>query len=68
LKSKLSNRLAVLEKWERFRCPVGNTDGLARAIPLRRLGKPDDYPRMNAFLLNDDVGSSPVKPLVLRVD
>lgn len=29
-------------------------EGLARAIPLRRLGKPDDYPGMIAFLLSDD--------------
>ena len=29
-------------------------DGLARAIPLRRLGEPDDYPGMIAFLLSDD--------------
>jgi 2-hydroxycyclohexanecarboxyl-CoA dehydrogenase len=29
-------------------------DGLARAIPLRRLGQPDDYPGMIAFLLSDD--------------
>jgi 2-hydroxycyclohexanecarboxyl-CoA dehydrogenase len=29
-------------------------EGLERAIPLRRLGKPDDYPGMIAFLLSDD--------------
>jgi len=29
-------------------------DGLMRAIPLRRLGQPDDYPGMIAFLLSDD--------------
>lgn len=29
-------------------------EGLARAIPLRRLGRPDDYPGMIAFLLSDD--------------
>jgi 2-hydroxycyclohexanecarboxyl-CoA dehydrogenase len=29
-------------------------EGLANAIPLRRLGKPDDYPGMIAFLLSDD--------------
>lgn len=29
-------------------------DGLAKAIPLRRLGQPDDYPGMIAFLLSDD--------------
>jgi 2-hydroxycyclohexanecarboxyl-CoA dehydrogenase len=29
-------------------------EGLARAIPLRRLGQPDDYPGMIAFLLSDD--------------
>jgi 2-hydroxycyclohexanecarboxyl-CoA dehydrogenase len=30
------------------------TDALARAIPLRRLGQPEDYPGMIAFLLSDD--------------
>ena len=36
--------------------PAGGkiAEGLARAIPLRRLGKPDDYPGMIAFLLSDD--------------
>ncbi len=29
-------------------------DALTRAIPLRRLGQPDDYPGMIAFLLSDD--------------
>jgi 2-hydroxycyclohexanecarboxyl-CoA dehydrogenase len=29
-------------------------DALARAIPLRRLGKPDDYAGTIAFLLSDD--------------
>jgi 2-hydroxycyclohexanecarboxyl-CoA dehydrogenase len=29
-------------------------DALARAIPLRRLGTPDDYPGLIAFLLSDD--------------
>jgi 2-hydroxycyclohexanecarboxyl-CoA dehydrogenase len=29
-------------------------DALARAIPLRRLGRPDDYAGMIAFLLSDD--------------
>ncbi len=29
-------------------------DALARAIPMGRLGKPDDYPGMIAFLLSDD--------------
>lgn len=29
-------------------------EGLARAIPLRRLGQPDDYPGTIAFLLSDD--------------
>jgi 2-hydroxycyclohexanecarboxyl-CoA dehydrogenase len=29
-------------------------DALARAIPLRRLGQPDDYPGVIAFLLSDD--------------
>jgi 2-hydroxycyclohexanecarboxyl-CoA dehydrogenase len=31
-------------------------DSLARAIPLRRLGTPDDYPGTIAFLLSDDAG------------
>jgi 2-hydroxycyclohexanecarboxyl-CoA dehydrogenase len=31
-------------------------DALARAIPLRRLGKPDDYAGMIAFLLSDEAG------------
>jgi 2-hydroxycyclohexanecarboxyl-CoA dehydrogenase len=29
-------------------------DALARAIPMGRLGRPDDYPGMIAFLLSDD--------------
>jgi 2-hydroxycyclohexanecarboxyl-CoA dehydrogenase len=29
-------------------------DALARAIPMGRLGQPDDYPGMIAFLLSDD--------------
>jgi len=29
-------------------------DALARAIPLRRLGRPNDYPGLIAFLLSDD--------------
>lgn len=29
-------------------------DALTRAIPLRRLGQPEDYPGMIAFLLSDD--------------
>jgi 2-hydroxycyclohexanecarboxyl-CoA dehydrogenase len=29
-------------------------EGLTRSIPLRRLGRPDDYPGMIAFLLSDD--------------
>lgn len=38
--------------------PTGGkiAEGLARAIPLRRLGQPDDYPGMIAFLLSDDAG------------
>ncbi|MEE8333717.1 MAG: glucose 1-dehydrogenase [Alphaproteobacteria bacterium] len=28
--------------------------GLARAIPMKRLGRPDDYPGLVAFLLSDD--------------
>jgi 2-hydroxycyclohexanecarboxyl-CoA dehydrogenase len=31
-------------------------DALARAIPLRRLGQPNDYAGIIAFLLSDDVG------------
>ena len=29
-------------------------EGLARAIPFRRLGQPDDYPGIVAFLASDD--------------
>jgi len=29
-------------------------EGLERAIPMRRLGQPDDYPGLVAFLLSDD--------------
>ena len=29
-------------------------EALARAIPLRRIGRPDDYPGIIAFLLSDD--------------
>jgi 2-hydroxycyclohexanecarboxyl-CoA dehydrogenase len=29
-------------------------EGLKRAIPMRRLGQPDDYPGLVAFLLSDD--------------
>ena len=29
-------------------------DGLQRAIPMRRLGQPDDYPGIIAFLASDD--------------
>jgi 2-hydroxycyclohexanecarboxyl-CoA dehydrogenase len=31
-------------------------EALARAIPLRRLGKPEDYVGMIAFLLSDEAG------------
>jgi 2-hydroxycyclohexanecarboxyl-CoA dehydrogenase len=31
-------------------------EALTRAIPLKRLGKPDDYAGMIAFLLSDDAG------------
>ena len=31
-------------------------DALARAIPMRRVGKPEDYPGTIAFLLSDDAG------------
>jgi len=36
--------------------PTGGkiAEGLARAIPLQRLGEPSDYPGMIAFLLSDD--------------
>lgn len=36
--------------------PAGGkiAEGLAKAIPLRRLGQPDDYPGIIAFLLSDD--------------
>jgi 2-hydroxycyclohexanecarboxyl-CoA dehydrogenase len=30
--------------------------GLERAIPMRRLGQPDDYPGIVVFLLSDDAG------------
>jgi 2-hydroxycyclohexanecarboxyl-CoA dehydrogenase len=29
-------------------------EGLKRAIPMRRLGQPDDYPGIVAFLASDD--------------
>jgi 2-hydroxycyclohexanecarboxyl-CoA dehydrogenase len=32
-------------------------EGLARAIPMRRLGEPGDYPGIVAFLLSDDAAS-----------
>jgi len=32
------------------------TEALARAIPMGRLGQPDDYPGIIAFLLSDDAG------------
>lgn len=32
------------------------TESLTRAIPLRRLGRPDDYPGLIAFLLSEDAG------------
>jgi 2-hydroxycyclohexanecarboxyl-CoA dehydrogenase len=31
-------------------------EGLKRAIPMRRLGVPEDYPGLVAFLLSDDAG------------
>ena len=31
-------------------------DGLARAIPMKRLGAPDDYAGVVAFLASDDAG------------
>lgn len=38
--------------------PSGNkiAEAMARAIPLRRIGQPDDYPGTIAFLLSDDAG------------
>ena len=38
-----------LEKGE-----VSLPEGLKRAIPMRRLGVPEDYPGLVAFLLSDD--------------
>lgn len=32
------------------------TEALAKAIPMRRLAQPDDYPGMVAFFLSDDAG------------
>jgi len=34
-------------------------EAMARAIPLKRIGKPDDYPGTIAFLLSDDARISP---------
>lgn len=31
-------------------------DALARAVPMRRIGTPEDYPGIIAFLLSDDAG------------
>ena len=31
-------------------------EGLKRAIPMKRLGAPEDYPELVAFLLSDDAG------------
>jgi len=40
--------------FENFRAGTNLGDALARAIPLRRIGQPDDYAGMIAFLLSDD--------------
>ncbi|MBX3447079.1 MAG: SDR family oxidoreductase [Parvibaculaceae bacterium] len=32
------------------------TDALAKAVPMRRLGRPEDYPGMVAFFLSEDAG------------
>lgn len=32
------------------------TESLARAVPMRRLGQPEDYPGMVAFFLSEDAG------------
>ena len=40
--------------FENFTTGTGIGDALARAIPLRRIGQPDDYTGMIAFLLSDD--------------
>ena len=38
---------ADAEKWK---------DSMARGVPLRRMGQPDDYPGIVAFLGSDDAG------------
>jgi len=40
--------------FENFTAGTNLGDALARAIPLRRIGQPDDYTGMIAFLLSDD--------------
>jgi 2-hydroxycyclohexanecarboxyl-CoA dehydrogenase len=40
--------------FENFTTGTNLGDALARAIPLRRIGQPDDYTGMIAFLLSDD--------------
>ncbi len=42
--------------FDNFKAGAGSGLGeaLAKAIPLRRLGKPDDYPGLIAFLFSDD--------------
>ena len=40
--------------FENFTTGTGIGEALARAIPLRRIGQPDDYTGMIAFLLSDD--------------
>ena len=35
---------------------AGLVDALRKAIPMRRLGQPDDYPGIVCFLLSDDAG------------
>ncbi len=40
--------------FENFTTGTGIGEALARAIPLRRIGQPEDYTGMIAFLLSDD--------------
>ncbi|NKB21128.1 MAG: glucose 1-dehydrogenase [Alphaproteobacteria bacterium] len=46
--------------FEEFKSASGNgpkiAEGLARAIPMKRLGDPSDFPGIVAFLLSDDAG------------
>ena len=51
---------AAFEEWaskspeERAKYCTRIAEGLKRAIPMRRLGVPEDYPGLAAFLLSDD--------------